>query len=220
MRCIIGDCLSILPTLESGSAQMCVTSPPDRRFRKGAHASPATEFKAGQHWRPHKPHWDKAWLLREYMTNGRAAADIARQAGCTENNILYWLGKHEIPTRDMATIRKAKYWGAVGNANPMCGKTGALNPRYVDGSSPERQRFYVRSIGRAFIQSVYARDGFKCVRCGISKHGPKSLHAHHIKPWAGNPELRFDESNAVTLCRPCHWWVHSKKNIAGEFIGV
>lgn len=27
-RCIIGDCLDVLPTLESGSAQMCVTSPP------------------------------------------------------------------------------------------------------------------------------------------------------------------------------------------------
>ena len=37
-----------------------------------------------------------------------------------------------------------KHWGAVGAANPMFGRTGALNPRYVDGSSPERQRGYVQ----------------------------------------------------------------------------
>lgn len=30
--------------------------------------------------------------------------------------------------------------------------------------------------------------------------------------------LRFDHSNAVTLCRSCHAWVHSNNNKNKEFL--
>jgi hypothetical protein len=177
------------------------------RFRKGVHA-----------YRTPQPHWDRDWLVREYIDRHRSAADIAREVGCTENNILFWLKKHDIPRRSISAARAIKRWGAVGSANPMFGKTGHLNPRYVDGSAPERQRLYVRAIGRAFLKRIYERDGYQCVRCGAPKKGRRSLHVHHIKPWAGNPELRFDESNAITLCRRCHHWVHSKANVGREFL--
>jgi hypothetical protein len=49
-------------------------------------------------------------------------------------------------------------------------------------------------------KSVFERDGFKCRDCGETKH----LQAHHIKPWTGYPELRFDIDNGLTLCRDCH----------------
>ena len=216
-HCEIGDCRTILPRwiAEGVKVQMC-----DGRFKKGERRSKATEFQLWQHWREHKQHWDADWLTREYVSNGRSAGDIAKQNGCTENNILYWLGKHGIPTRDMVQIRKAKYWGLLGAANPMFGRTGKANPHYVDGSSPERQRLYSRVNGREFIKAVYKRDGYQCRRCGAGKTTPRSLHAHHVKPWAGNEALRFDESNAVTLCRKCHSWVHSKANANGEFIGT
>lgn len=175
-------------------------------------------FETGTHWRPRKPHWDKEWLETEYTTNQRSSADIASQAGCEDTNIQFWLAKHGIPRRTVSQVRALKHWGSVGIANPMFGKTGALNPNYVDGSSPERQRAYAQAQGRAFLKAVYARDGFQCVRCSSPKTGPKSLHAHHIKPWAGNPTLRFDLANVVTLCRSCHNWVHSKRNTKGEFI--
>jgi thymidylate synthase (FAD) len=100
----------------------------------------------------------------------------------------------------------------------MFGKMGSLNPRWVDGSSPERQRGYAQFKGKTFIKSVLERDGYRCKRCGSGKKCKRGLHAHHIKPWAGNKDLRFDVNNAVTLCRPCHHWVHSKANIAKEFI--
>ena len=40
----------------------------------------------------------------------------------------------------------------------------------------------------------------------------------HGKTGAGNEALRFDPANAVTLCRSCHQWVHSKANTAGEYL--
>lgn len=54
--------------------------------------------------------------------------------------------------------------------------------------------------------AVYERDDFTCNRC--KKRGG-DLHAHHIKPFSQFPELRFDIDNGMTLCRPCHYEVHS-----------
>lgn len=201
---ITGDCRDVLRTLSDESVHCVVTSP----HVKG-------RFAKGTHWRPRRAHWDRAWLEREYTTNLRSAANIASEVGCRESNIDYWLAKHSIPRRSISEVRAKKHWGVRGPANPMFGKRGALNPNYVDGSSPERQRLYARSEGRTFLRSVYERDGFKCVRCASPR---RTLHAHHIKPWAGNAALRFDSTNVVTLCNVCHAWVHSNKNVAREYL--
>lgn len=105
-----------------------------------------------------------------------------------------------------------------GERNGMAGRTGESNPNFKDGSSPERQRLYANAEWKAFLRRIYARDLYRCTRCGSPKKGRRSLHAHHIKPWAGNPTLRFDESNVVTLCRKCHEWVHSTLNINRELL--
>lgn len=118
--------------------------------------------------------------------------------------------------RAKASVPKPHLRGA---GNGMHRKTGAANPNYKDGSSPERQRAYASGEGREFLRSAYARDGFACRRCGAKKSGKRSLHAHHVVPWAGNHALRFDLSNVVTLCRPCHQWVHSRENTLREYIG-
>ena len=176
------------------------------------------QFLPGTHWRPEAPHWDAEWLRREYVDLGRSAGEIAASAGTTDAAILYWLKKHGIPRRSVAQARALKHWGVTGAANPMHGRTGAANPRYIDGSSPERQRLYAQGHGKDFIRRVLERDGYRCRRCNAPKKKPRSLHVHHIKPWAGNAELRFEMSNAVTLCQSCHRWVHSRKNTEQEYL--
>jgi thymidylate synthase (FAD) len=205
-KIIHGDARQI--PLKDKSVQCVVTSPRN----KG-------QFVKGTHWRPLKPHWDKAWLETEYLGNNRSTTDIAAQMGCNDKNIQFWLKKHGIKARSVSQARKIKYWGAAGKANPMFGKYGNQNPNFVDGSSPDRQRSYAQHEGREFLKRIYKRDNYQCRRCAAPKAGPKSLHAHHIIPWAGNVELRFSEANAVTLCRKCHSWVHSKKNINGDWKG-
>lgn len=219
-RIINCDVMEGLAQLADESVHCVVTSPRSEKgqFLPGFSASPATQFKPGQHWRKRKAHWDREWLLREYRDKQRSSSEIACEMGCTENAIQFWLRKHGIPRRSISEARSVKYWGANGEANPMYGKTGALNPRYVDGSSPERQRSYAQAAGQDFLRAVYKRDGYCCRRCGAPKTTPKSIHAHHIKPWAGNPALRFDLDNAVTLCRPCHSWVHSRANVNREWL--
>lgn len=196
IRVLTGDCRDVLAG----------------RIKPGQHLSPATEFQPGQHWRARGKHWDRDWLFGEYVAKRRSTGDIAAELGFTDAAVTFWLRKHGIPRRSVSEARAIKHWGPVGPANPMFGRTGAANPRYVDGSSPERQRAYAQSAGRSFLAEVYKRDGYRCVKCGSEKLKPKWLHAHHIAPWAGNAPLRFDPNNAVTLCRPCHSWIHSKAN--------
>lgn len=49
--------------------------------------------------------------------------------------------------------------------------------------------------------AVYERDDYTCQQC--KQRGGK-LNAHHIKSWSQYPELRFEVSNGLTLCVPCH----------------
>ena len=190
----------------------------DTRIKKGQRLSPATEFKPGQHWRPPGKHRDRDWLEHQYVALGQSTGDIAKAVGFTEAAIVFWLRKHGIPRRSISEARALKHWGVEGSANPMFGKRGPENPRYIDGSSPERQRMYSRSEGLQFLQAVYRRDNWTCTRCGEKKGGPRSLAAHHLKLWAGHPELRFDMSNVVSLCVRCHLWVHSKRNTERAYL--
>jgi hypothetical protein len=49
--------------------------------------------------------------------------------------------------------------------------------------------------------AVFERAKYRCEDCGTYA-GPKQ--AHHIQPWSKFPALRFDLSNGVCLCLPCH----------------
>jgi hypothetical protein len=53
-------------------------------------------------------------------------------------------------------------------------------------------------------QSVFEKDNYTCVACGCRG----KLQAHHIKPWAEYPTLRYEVSNGVTLCPQCHSRLH------------
>ena len=197
----------------TASSQEC-----NGRFVKGQHASEQTEFKKGTHWRPRKPHWDKAWLENEYITKQNSTGDIAKGIGCTDANIIYWLRKHGIKRRTTAEARAVKRWEAKGEKNGMYGRCGQDNPRWIDGSSPLRQKMYARSFWKELAKSVYERDNYKCIRCGAGHTSKNKLHAHHVKPWAGNEDSRFELENIVTLCQSCHNWVHSKENVDNEYL--
>ncbi len=61
----------------------------------------------------------------------------------------------------------------------------------------------------SWARAVISRDNATCQMCeavGVE------LHAHHIKPYAEFPELRWDVSNGITLCHKCHWAVHTASN--------
>jgi hypothetical protein len=74
-------------------------------------------------------------------------------------------------------------------------------------SLSEADRLVGRNIPevREWRRLVYERDDYACQVCG--ERGRK-IQAHHLHPWAVRPELRFDLSNGVTVCRVHHKQFH------------
>ena len=187
------------------------------RFLTGARYSPNTEFKKGQHWREPKPYWNKEWLFIEYVTKMKSAERIAQEHGCTPSNILYFIKKFGITTRTMKQIRSDKYWGLSGEQNGMYGRRGEDNPNWLGGITPDRQIFYTSSEWREAVKVVWKRDKAACSRCGAHKSDSGCMHIHHITTFAVE-DMRSQLDNLILVCKKCHNWIHSKKNIYGHFI--
>ena len=190
----------------------------DGRFLKGLHYSAETEFKMGEHWRNPKPYWDKEWLLNEYIKKKKPAKQIAKEQGCKENNILYFLDKFKTPRRDMKVIRAEKYWGLKGETNGMFGRKGEENPHWKGGITPKRQAFYSSLEWNMVCQKVWRRDKATCQRCEKKKTNTDEFHIHHIISFSVE-KLRLDLDNLILLCKDCHHFVHSTENKNKEFLG-
>ena len=57
-------------------------------------------------------------------------------------------------------------------------------------------------------KEVFERDKYTCRKCKV-KGG--ELHAHHKKPFAKFPELRYKVDNGMTVCVGCHSKIHGRK---------
>ena len=206
------DCMETMKRMEDNSINLVMIRNKKGRFVRGVSASPKTQFKKGQHWREHKPYWNKEWLVNQYIVLGKSASEIAKEQGCKTNNILYFLKKLKIPIRNTSEARKVKYWGQSGVDNPMWNMRGELNPMWLGGITPERQSFYQSKEWKIACSSVWKRDMATCQRCGIQKNTDMPFHIHHIKSFK-DKELRADLDNLILLCESCHHFIHSKKNI-------
>lgn len=86
-----------------------------------------------------------------------------------------------------------------GSGNPNYGKFREKNPNWRGGSAIQDLR-----KTQEYVQwrlAIFDRDGFACQGC---REIGGRLEAHHIQKWADYPELRFELSNGITLCRDCH----------------
>lgn len=162
------------------------------------------------HYRKDAPYKHHAWLASEYIDKSRTLVEIAAECGVNISTIANYMRKFDIRTRPQAQTLNLR-----GTSRP-----GAQNGSWSGGTTPERQRLYKQGHWQELVQSIYARDGFHCRRCGTPKTERKGLHAHHIRDWARHPELRFDPDNLVTLCHRCHLWVHSSQNSNREYLSA
>lgn len=85
-------------------------------------------------------------------------------------------------------------------------RTGASSPFWKGGIATLQNSERQKPTYKAWRKAVYERDEYRCRKCGMQKH----LHAHHIKPFAGNPYLRYTISNGLTLCQKCHSIEHGR----------
>jgi hypothetical protein len=80
----------------------------------------------------------------------------------------------------------------------------AISKAKYKGGPPPGLRWDTPEI-KTWRLAVYGRDNYTCQYC-FERGG--RLNAHHIKSWSKYPELRFEISNGLTLCLPCHKNLH------------
>jgi hypothetical protein len=82
---------------------------------------------------------------------------------------------------------------------------GNKNPKWRGGISKENHLQRTSLKYKEWRKSVFIRDNFTCIICGeVGKY----LNAHHIKTFKDYPELRYEVSNGITMCRDCHYIEH------------
>jgi hypothetical protein len=176
--------------------------------------SPTTWLRSKNRWRAflvghwhgaQHPYKQRNWLIEQYLNQSRTIEQIASEVGRTPSVIARLMQVHRIPARNRSEARIGR-------------QAGARNPAWRGGVTPERQRIYKSQAWKALILAVWRRDNFQCRRCSTPKRGTRSLHAHHIARWSDCPELRTELNNLVTLCNPCHKWVHSRANTTRVFL--
>ncbi len=102
----------------------------------------------------------------------------------------YWYGK-KFSEEHKRKLRVSHLGKFLGEKSPSW--KGGISRGYKEGWFSEKHK--------KFRILVFLRDSFTCQVC--NKIGGY-LEAHHIKSWKNYPELRFNISNGITLCRECH----------------
>lgn len=112
----------------------------------------------------------------------------------------YLKGKKKFCSTDCANKANAKKnsESKMEKKNPMYGKRPW---NYIDGRMEKRTGIDARYW--RLRRFVYKRDNQQCQICFV-KLKRNEFEADHIKSWAKYPELRYEESNVRTLCKPCH----------------
>lgn len=164
-----------------------------------------------------------SWLKKHNIPTRSRGGDSS--SGSFKKGTNLWKGKkHKPETKEK--IRQARLKdGHVPYLNKdgvhwLKGVKGKGHPSYKGGLTPERQSFYSSEIWSLAVKNVWERDNAICQNCGKNHNTEKNrgnFHIHHIISFQ-IPEFRAELSNLVLLCKECHLWVHSKKNINKKFI--
>ena len=138
-----------------------------------------------------KEHWNKGNKHRLGKTFSEESKRKIGLANSGERSA-WWGKKHTEEWKIAASLRKrgekCNFW------------KGGITPKYrLIRNSPEY---------RLWREAVFARDNWTCQECNMRG---SYLHAHHIKPFATYPELRFAIDNGLTLCKACHEMQHGHK---------
>jgi hypothetical protein len=80
--------------------------------------------------------------------------------------------------------------------------SGKNNYNWKGGITSERDKIMASEEYKEWRKQVFKRDNYTCMKCGDNKG--HNLHAHHIKNFSSNEELRFEVINGITLCDLCH----------------
>lgn len=154
-------------------------------------------------------------------------AEIAKYYGVGETVVFMRLKEYGIegPSRsERLTGKKKTLAHRLAMAKVQTGRIrGDKHHNWKGGISRSAYNREARLEYRLWKEMVLEASNFKCSKCGVEQGtfcrccGQRTaLHAHHLKPYADHPNLRYDVSNGIALCSACHWKEHHGKS--GELL--
>lgn len=137
----------------------------------------------------------------------------SRQRGsfgnCLECGSVFWIKPSVAKKGDGKFCCKQCYFQYQVGVSKGKGKAGLKkekNPKWKGGITPINKLLRNSREAKEWRLSVFKRDDWKCQKCGSRscKNNYVRIEAHHIKPFATFPEIRFEITNGMTLCKSCH----------------
>jgi 5-methylcytosine-specific restriction endonuclease McrA/transposase len=161
---------------------------------------------------------DKEYLQEKYIKQEMSITDISNECNVTPFTVRYWLQENDIEPRSISEGVKVwmpDNWAEIhgnkisGKNHPYFGLTGKDHPAWKGGND-------WRDTGKwdEVRHKVYRRDDLTCQDCGATD---TMLHAHHLTPVNDGGD-KYNMENLVTLCKDCHFTVHS--SIESDWIEV
>lgn len=178
---------------------------------------------------------EKDYLAYHYKTLNKSCRQIAEESGCSLGKVHSCVTKYGLPTNRGARQRKivdvkCDYCSKPFIRRPstkskknfcsyehyhlwMVGNTRGANCNHWQGG--------ITAISSNNLKTPEFRDLKKmvlaifpvCAICGADRY----LHVHHIKTRREAPELTFEQSNLITVCRSCHATIKGKETEWQEF---
>ena len=88
---------------------------------------------------------------------------------------------------------------------------GKENPAWKGGITPYLRKLRTTAKYILWKADILKRDKWTCQFCYIKDSSKKTLQVHHIKSYTKFPLIRFNQSNAITLCKKCHKTTYGKE---------
>jgi hypothetical protein len=135
---------------------------------------------------------------------------VLREVGSTRRNEILWMckckcGKEKVINSSYLLSGHTKSCGCFRKENI----SGENNFNWKGGITSDIMKARSSIPYKEWRNLVFSRDSFTCKLCDDSKG--HNLQAHHIERFCDYPELRYEISNGITLCRSCHAKISQKE---------
>jgi thymidylate synthase (FAD) len=192
-----------------------------------------SRFKPGQKPWNHNP--EAPWQQREWLSHqlsaGLHADAMAELAGCSVEAIKKWVYQHGLTLNRRAPgFRRGMQPWNLGHGgyrlqlteasraarraqDQRITKRGPASNFWKGGVSSER--VLIGAWTHQVAPQVHERFDYTCQRCGL-RGSDSQLHAHHIVPVHADPGQAYELDNLVSLCQPCHIFLH-QHNLEASF---
>ena len=150
-------------------------------------------------------------IVNDLLNTSETVRSLAQKYSCSDSTI-------KIIFRNNTTKEQRLYAKKTKQAQSISGDKA---PNWKGGLTPIKEIIRNSAKHKNWRMSVFKRDNYTCQKCGAKSGNGETvvLNAHHIKEFSLYPELRFELSNGVTLCEPCHVQTDSYRGKPKKYMG-